>query len=163
VNFLLKLSDWIVSTPVSRFLQELHGMVQVSQIIHLVAISVLLSAATIVNLRLLGLIRSRRPVDAVLNRFVPALWIALGVLAVTGGLLLTVEPGRSLTTGQFQIKMACLLTVIVLTLVMQRQIRVHSAQWGPGDTAPAAVKIGAVVCMALWLAIIIAGRWIAYA
>lgn len=163
MNFLLKASDWIVSTPVSMFLQELHGMVQVSQIIHLFAISVLLSAATIVNFRLLGLIRSRRPLGAVLNRFAPALWIALAVLVVTGGLLLAVEPGRSLTTAQFQMKMAFLLTVVVLTLVMQRQIRAHGADWDARNSAPAAMKAGAVVCMALWAAIIIAGRWIAYA
>jgi uncharacterized membrane protein len=97
-------------------------------------------------------------IDSLCRRFVPAIWICVALLLVSGALLIIAEPGRSLPKPVFYIKMA----LIVLALIMTSAIasRARRAQRS-GATAPVS-KTMAVVYMIVWCCIIVAGRMIAY-
>ncbi len=88
----------------------------------------------------------------------PAIWIFVAALLVTGALLIIAEPSRSLPKPVFYIKMA----LIVLALIMTSAIagRARRAQRA-GAVAPVSKAI-AVVYMLVWCSIIVAGRMIAY-
>jgi uncharacterized membrane protein len=116
-----------------------------------------------VDLRLLGLISKDRPLGSIGRRFQPGIWIGLVVLAPTGLLLLIAEPARSLLSFQFQLKMVLLAAGVVITLVLQRAIRTNASRWDDGAVLPTWPRILAVASLAIWAAIIMAGRWIAYA
>lgn len=154
--------EWVVTTPFSLFLQSRLWVIPTVQTVHILCVAIVLTAAAMIDLRLLGLIARGQSIAALSRRFLPAAWVALVILAFTGSLLIIAEPARSLLALPFQLKMLMLVTVILLTVIFQRAVAANASRWDRVPAAPAA-RITAAVSLGLWLAIIVAGRWIAYA
>lgn len=154
--------EWVVTTPFSLFIQSELWVIPTLQTVHILCVAIVFTAAAMLDLRLLGLVARGQSVVALSRRFLPTAWLALVILAATGALLIIAEPGRSLLALPFQLKMLLLLAVIILTVVFQRSVAGNAARWDAIPGAPAA-KVTAVISLGLWLAIIVAGRWIAYA
>jgi uncharacterized membrane protein len=155
-------ADWIASTQLSFLLASHLWIIPTLQSVHYMALAILFSSAALIDLRMLGAVARQQPLSRVARRFVPGIWIALVVMTITGLLLLIAEPARSLTTWEFQSKMAMLLLVIALTLAMQRFIAERAAVWDTAPALPSVARVAAVGSMVLWMLIIVAGRWIAY-
>jgi hypothetical protein len=96
--------------------------------------------------------------DSLSRRFVPAIWIFVAVLLVTGALLIIAEPIRSLPKPVFYIKMALIVLALGMTSVIAARARRAERM---GARAPVSKAI-AVVYMLVWCSIIVAGRMIAY-
>jgi uncharacterized membrane protein len=120
-----------------------------------------LSSVAMVELRILGLARAQT-MDHTARRFVPWIWSGLVVLAATGIVLIVAEPKRALPNPAFQLKMLLLALAVAATLAFQASLQRNVAFW---DDARARKVAGAyaVAALLLWLAIAVAGRWIAYA
>jgi hypothetical protein len=101
-------------------------------------------------------------IAALSHRFLPWIWYVILVLLVTGSLLVIGEPTRSVTNPAFALKMAMLITVSVLTLLIERPLRKDPSYWEASGGRRATVILLAIVSLLLWSAIVFAGRWIAY-
>jgi hypothetical protein len=116
-----------------------------------------------ITLRILGVIGKDDSVQAFAARFLPWIWYTIPVLAIGGLLQISAEPERSLMNRVFQLKMALLVAAMAGMVILGRKIYASAG----GAEFPAAssvqVKLIGVVVFVLWLAIIAAGRWIAYA
>lgn len=154
--------EWVVTTPFSLFIQSELWVIPTVQTVHILCVAVVITAAAMLDLRLLGLIARGQSLVSLSQRFLPAAWVALVLLAITGSLLIVAEPARSLLALPFQLKMLMLVAVIVLTVIFQKAVSTHASRWDAEPASPAA-KMTAVISLGLWLAIIVAGRWIAYA
>jgi hypothetical protein len=131
--------------------------------VHILAIGAVISSALCINLRLFGLLATDQPLARVSARFLRVIWLALPVLLVTGSLLITAEPLRSIGSPAFQLKMALLVCVTIVLLIYQRRLaRTESGSTGARG-APRGAGVLTVVSLMLWIGIIFAGRWIAYA
>jgi len=95
------------------------------------------------------------------SRFFPWIWSALSILAITGGILISAEPARDLPNPMFQTKMALVSLVIANTLVLQHKINRLASDTDQVGVSPA-IKVIGLVSLIVWVAIIFAGRWIAY-
>jgi uncharacterized membrane protein len=148
----------VTSTAFSQFIQRTHGMIAAIQMVHITCLACVFALALAVALSLAGRGFDSESIDSLCRRFVPAIWICVALLLVSGALLIIAEPGRSLPKPVFYIKMA----LIVLALIMTSAIasRARRAQRS-GATAPVS-KTMAVVYMIVWCCIIVAGRMIAY-
>ena len=97
---------------------------------------------------------------APLRKFLPLVWIAFWVNAVTGTMLLAADASTKLRNPDFGIKMA----FIVLAVISQRMIQTRV--FGPGaiegTPLPATARILAVMSLVCWLGAITAGRLLAY-
>jgi hypothetical protein len=99
---------------------------------------------------------------AAARRLLPFIWWPLPVLLVTGALLITAEPARSLENPSFTIKMSLLAAAIVLTFLCQRRyVTMAAIHRSPRLGGMAARGLG-VASIAVWVGIVVAGRWIAY-
>ena len=154
------LCNWIVTTPVSIYLQNLKNMVPVVQTLHLVAIAAVFSSAAMIDLRVLRLISKDRPLQSIFSRFEPGIWMGLVGLLLTGLLLIIAEPARSLLALQFQVKMVLVLCGVAVTLVLRRAMKDRPDRDG---SSPVSAQILAGTSLVIWMCIIFAGRWIAYA
>jgi multisubunit Na+/H+ antiporter MnhB subunit len=86
---------------------------------------------------------------------VVTLILLLLALLLTGSLLITAEPGRTITNKVFYLKMIMLAVVILLTLWLASAAR--------RETKPTGLHMAiAVLAVLLWGGIIFAGRFIAY-
>jgi hypothetical protein len=162
VDAMTRLSDWIAATPASQWVQGMGGYVPTTQSVHILAIAAVIASASMVNLRVLGLMNRSLPVAEVGARFRRPIWIGVGILVLSGLALLLAEPERSLVSQVFQFKMAMLVIAVGLTLRLQRVVVLQAHAW---DSAPVPMlaRALALASLLLWIAIIFAGRWIAYA
>jgi hypothetical protein len=154
---------WLQQTAFSQTLQNVEWIVPAVQTIHILAIGAVISSALIINLRLFGILAMDQPLARVSARYLRVIWCTLPVLLVTGSLLITAEPLRSIGSPAFQLKMALLVCVSIILLVYQSRL----ARTAPGATrsteAPRRGAVLTVAALLLWIGIIFAGRWIAYA
>lgn len=153
---------WLQNTPFSLMIASIAWIIPALQTIHILSIALVISSAFLLHLRLLGLAGGAQPPAAVARRFLPFIWGPLPVLLVTGAVLISAEPARSLENPSFILKMALLLTAIGVTLLYQWKLAAAPDYWEATGTRRVAVKLIAVLSLALWTGIVLAGRWIAY-
>lgn len=156
-------SDWLARTPVSLLIQTTDWAIPAVQTVHILCIGVVISAALMIHLRSLGLAMKGHTGGALAARFLPWVWWALVILLLSGAMLITAEPGRSLTNRVFQLKMLLLILAISLTLLYQQPLRKDPVYWEKTPARRANAGIIAILSLILWTSIVFAGRWIAYA
>jgi hypothetical protein len=161
MSVMQRLSDAIAQTDSSIAIASTAWVIPTVQSIHIVAIAAVMSATAMLNLRLAGFIGQDSSVRNLANRSLPWLWWSLPVLLATGLVMIVGEPARELTNAYFWSKMAMIALVIVLTITLQRALDDCPYR----EMAPAkrrAIRALSLLTLALWLAIIFCGRWIAY-
>lgn len=125
---------------------------------HIVGIALLFGGIVPLDLRLLGFWRSV-PADTLARILVPIAITGLILAAATGSLLFSVAAVRYAGLGVFQLKMLLVLAATANALLLTRV-----AGWredGPAHMRPR-VRFAAGLSIALWLAVIMCGRIIAY-
>jgi hypothetical protein len=145
LNILVATHSWIVPTL---------------QTIHILSVAVVLSGVALINLRIVGIVERGQPIAAVLDRFLWPVTLAVAVLAVTGILLIAGEPTRAIFRTIFWVKMALILLALALTWSHRPAFTLPAG--GAIAAAAPGRKLLAIVALLLWLAVIVAGRWIAY-
>jgi hypothetical protein len=155
-------TEWLAGTPPSALIQNVSWVIPATQTIHIICISILIGAVGMIDLRVLGLAMRSQSTSTLSRRLLPYVWGALPVLLVTGSILAVGEPSRSLENLAFQVKMLLLILVIALTLGFQAAIKRDEAFWELSPARRASAKLLAVASLAIWIAIIFAGRYIAY-
>ena len=155
-------TEWLAATPPSILIQNVGWIIPTTQSIHIISISVLMGAICMVNLRVLGLAMPSQSTSTLSRRLLPFVWGALPVLLITGSILAVAEPARSLENLAFQVKMLLLILVIALTLLFQGALKKDAAFWELSEQRRASAKLLAVLSLAVWIAIIFCGRYIAY-
>jgi hypothetical protein len=150
--------SWLEQTPLALALQSAEWAIPTVQTVHILAIGLLMSSMLMFNLRMLGLAFTDQSLPRVTARFVPVIWWMLPVLLLSGALMITAEPARSLENTAFQIKMLLLIMAVSLTLIAQSRVDTNS--WG--DRGKGRRTVLALASLVIWACIVFAGRWIAY-
>lgn len=148
----------VTATAFSQFIQRTHGMIASIQMVHIICLASVFALGLALALKLAGKGFDSESLDSLSRRFVPAIWIFVALLLVTGTLLIVAEPVRSLPKPVFYIKMA----LIVLAIIMTSAIAARARRAERAGTPALGSKVVAVVYMLVWCSIIIAGRMIAY-
>jgi len=127
--------------------------------VHVLGLAVSVGILVMLDLRLVGVAGRQQPVSTMVNRFVPWVWWTLPILLLSGSLLIIGEPSRELLNPYFRAKMLMLLTVIIITLVVQLRNLRDSTFW---ESRKLLAGCAGVISLLLWVGIVTAGRWIAY-
>jgi hypothetical protein len=154
--------NWLSLTALSQSIQSTAWLIPALQTVHILAIAVVIACALMVDLRLMGVGAIDQTIAAVARRFLPFLWASLPVLLVTGAALIIAEPARALENPVFALKMACLLAASALTLACQIALAAKPVAWERSGGGRMVARLVALTSLMLWVAIIFAGRWIAY-
>jgi hypothetical protein len=148
----------VTATALSQFIQRTHGVIAGIQMVHIICLASVFALGLALALKLAGTGFDSESLDSLSRRFVPAIWIFVALLLVTGALLIIAEPIRSLPKPVFYIKMA----LIVVALIMTSAVAARARRAQRAGAAPPVSKTIAVVYMLVWCSIIFAGRMIAY-
>jgi hypothetical protein len=157
-EFLINLSQ----SPLSLAMATSPWVVPTMQSIHIIAIAVIFTSVLIPALRVMGVMWRGVSVRSTADRFAPWAWTALAILALSGIPLILAEPVRELMAISFWVKMILLVVAIVISVRFLRAV--HTCD----DFAPVdgpirpALRRNAVITIAIWMAIIFLGRFIAY-
>jgi hypothetical protein len=166
------IADWLARTAASDLIQRVFWIIPVMQTVHILCVAMVFSSVVMIELRVLGVTKSQT-IEEVAHRYVPWIFSSVGVLAVTGGILIIGEPKRSLPSYEFQMKMMYLAVALAFTVAFARSVHQRAAVWqaagtgGPqGGTQIASPRmlLNALALAALvsWSMVVVYGRWIAY-
>jgi len=148
---------WLTETALSQAIQTTSWAIPGIQVVHIICLAALFAFALSFSLRVAGRGFAVESLASLAQRLVPGMWICLGILFLSGSLLIIAEPFRTITNPVFYVKMGLLIVAISLTVWLDAVARRSSSK-------PSGLHIaGAVLSMLVWIGIIIAGRFIAYA
>ena len=141
---------WLESTAFSVWMRESPSLFAFPMILaaHTLGLGMLAGVDVAHDLRMLGF--APRIPEAIFDRFLPVMWIGLGVNAISGVALLLGYPTKALTNPVFYLKLAFIAVALVLVNAIRRR-----RAFG----APKALAIASLVC---WAGAIVAGRLLAY-
>jgi hypothetical protein len=151
--------NWLSNTWLSLRIQDVFWVIPTVQTVHILAIAVVMSSVTMVDLRLLGVAGRSQSLPDVAHRFLPWVWTAIVVLLCTGIILIIGEPGRELLSPVFWLKMSLLACVLLVTAAFQYRVSRGGEFW---ERRRVAAWLTAILSLVLWVGIVAAGRWIAY-
>jgi hypothetical protein len=149
---------WIEATSFSTWLRESPSLwvFPFILILHTVGLAFFVGANIAWDVRVLGFSLGI-PLDA-LRRYFLVMWTGFWINAVSGVLLLTAYPTKALTNPLFYVKLALIGLGIVLALRIRREVQ----GTGNESDAPRVARTLAAASLACWVAVIFAGRLLAY-
>jgi hypothetical protein len=122
-------AERLSQTPLSDLLQKVSWVVPTSQTLHIIALSVVVSSALVINARLLGIGHSTRSVPEVVATHVPWIWRALALALFTGIVQTIAEPVRQFVTPVFWAKLLMIAIVVTATAVLASRVRSNPGRW----------------------------------
>ena len=158
----LEVCRWLESTPGSIALHESIWVYPIVESVHVLTLSVFLGLTVMVDLRLLGASLSATPVSQVMRRLLPWMLAGFAVMVVSGALLFYAAPVRTYSNMFFRMKMTFLVMAGLNVAVFHFTISRTMLQWDLGMRPPLCARLAAGVSLALWAAIAVCGRMIAY-
>jgi hypothetical protein len=130
--------------------------------IHVLTLTLFFGFAVLLDLRLLGVVLTSRPISEVLKQL--NLWLTIGyaIMIVTGLLLFAGDPVAFYSTFPFKLKMVLLVIAGINAVLFNVTIGKKTGNWDTTPSPPWQAKLSGIVSLVLWIAIIAAGRVIAY-
>lgn len=149
--------DWLSTTGLAISLKASGTLYLFVNAAHILSIGTLFGAILALDLRILGLGRSL-PLAAVAPYLSRLAAVGLALAAVTGLCLFSVRPAEYAGNPAFLAKLG----LIALGLANVAAVHLGSG-WKTvlaGGTPDTALRLGATVSILVWLAAVVAGRWI---
>jgi hypothetical protein len=139
------------------------GFPPLVQTVHLLGVAAVMGSIVLIDLRVLGLALPTQDSADLTRRLMPWLWWALPFLAASGLVFVFAQPHRYATNPIFGLKFALLVPALLLALVVHRAGARNAGFWDASPARRVAAAILALCSLALWIGVVMAGRWIAYA
>jgi hypothetical protein len=159
---LTNLTNAIQDLPVAITIGE-GPLFGVFEAVHMVGVAVLFGSLFMVDLRLLGLAARRYGVRAMTRELTPWTWAGFGIAAATGLLMAITNLTEYTANGAFRLKMLLLVLALANMLAFHAGAGRTSGIWGEGGVIPLTARIAGGVSLGVWIGVIVAGRWIAFA
>lgn len=153
--------EWLENTSWSITIRESVWLYPALEIVHITGIALLVGAAFMFDLRLLGFSKNL-PVKGLANHLLS--WSARGLIVVIpSGMLLFITNAEALANDPiFWTKMTLLLIAGMNAAVFHRFALRSSSGWNERTTPPLNAKVAAILSIIVWLSVITCGRLLAY-
>lgn len=152
---------WLESTSLAQAIRSSLWLYPIVEIFHIVELVLLVGAAVMFDIRLLGGSRLL-PVSGLARHLLP--WsVASLLLIVPAGLLMFLAlPHDFLDNQVFQLKLVLISAAGLNALVFYLGVYRSVAAWDKGVLVPLPTRLHAVASLATWVAVISCGRLLAY-
>jgi hypothetical protein len=129
--------------------------------IHVMALGLMLGTITVVDLRLLGFASKERSAARVSTEVLKWTWAAFVVVALSGFIMFTTNARVYAHNTAFLIKLS-LLAVAGINMMMFHLTAERSISRWDRQAAPPIGKMAAALSLALWIAVVFAGRVVGF-
>ena len=144
-------------------LSQIRGFPPMIQTVHLLAISAIMGSVVLIDLRVLGLALRSQRISDLTRRLLPWTWWALPFLFVSGILFVLARPRRYAVNPIFRLKFGLMALAVIVTLAFHAVAKRRPDYWEGSPGGRLIGKLVAAASLLLWVAVVLAGRWIAYA
>jgi uncharacterized protein DUF6644 len=148
---------WISDTTLGAIINDSKWLFPAIEGVHIVALALLFGVVLVLNLRLLGVMMPNRSLPGLARELEPWTLSSLVVILLTGVLLFLTEVLKSFHSTPFRVKMVLLFSAIVFHYAISRRLMTRE------NRLPAMLnRAAAVIAIALWVGVGLAGRAIAF-
>lgn len=154
----MSLFEWCENAGLIVAMRSSLWLFPVIESVHLMGLALTGGAVLMVDLRLLGFGLRRQPVAQLARDAERWLFVSLCVMIPTGVLLFMSTAVKCYYLPAFWVKMTSLFLALVFTFSVRRKV----AMAAETSTSPAWNKLVAVVSLALWSTVAIAGRFVGF-
>ena len=155
----------IDGTPVQRFLSDFsdeHSAALVAlQTTHILGIGVMVATAWLVGAWLMGATALPKALGTSPRTLIRASYVALGVLATTGLILILRWPERILLSEAFPIKLGLIALGLAMLVALAHTLKDDTLYWERKGRRGAGRALGLSI-LVVWSAVVFAGRWIPF-
>jgi len=153
--------DPLAATPISIFLRESTWSYPALEIVHIIGIALVFGSILSFDLRVLGSHKSL-PLNTLGRHLIPWVWIGFALNAVSGVLMFVSNPVEFAANPALTAKLALIGIAGINAVYFQRRVAPTMPEWNADAPAPLAARTSALLSITLWLAVIVAGRMMAY-
>lgn len=146
--------EGLEATPLGDGIKNSVWLFPAIEAVHLLALALLGGAILMLDLRLLGLGLTGQPASSVERETRPWVIGALATMILTGGLLGVSEAVKLYDKHAFWVKMIALACALTFTFAVKVPLARRDARL--------LGRVAALVSLALWLTVALAGRWIGF-
>lgn len=151
----------VADTALGVAIRESTWIYPALETIHVVGIALIFGSILAYDLRILGVTRAL-PLHALGTHLLPWVWTGFALNVTTGTLLFVSDAAEFAANPAFRVKLVLLAAAGLNALAFNARLAPQTAGIAPdGELGPGA-RASAVLSIALWLAIITAGRMMAY-
>lgn len=154
--------EWLQRTAVAVSIRDSLYSFPVLESIHVVGLALVFGTIAILDLRLLGLASTDRPVSRLMADLLKWTWAAFALTALTGSLMFSTNAVVYFHNTFFRAKMILLVLAAVNMLVFELTARKTMARWDGGPSTPPVAKVVATLSLVIWVGVIVAGRVIGF-
>lgn len=162
VPLLLEWCNRISATSLSTVIRESDWWFNIIETVHVIFTTLMVGTILVVDLRLLGIVLCREPASRVVQAVVPWTWAGLAIMGTSGLLLFISEAAQAYDNVAFRIKLVLLLAAGVNALLFHTTIYRAVGEWDTRLPTPGRARTAGALSVALWTAVIVCGRTIAY-
>lgn len=159
---LIEVCEWLETTAVAVAIQEsLYGFAIVVAV-HILGVAASVGMLLWVDLRMLGVALTSRPLSEVYRSLAPWFAAGFGIMLLSGTALFTAFATAAYGNPYFRIKLLLLLLAAVNALVFHRLAAPRPERIGDSGSPPAAVRLAGFLSLAIWAGVIVMGRMMSY-
>ena len=142
--------EWVEATGLARTVGESLPMTAWLSAVHIVGFTLVMGAALVANLRMLGVVLPQRAASEIVAPASRLIMLGLAVSIATGALLFSPRAASAAANGTFQLKMLLLLSAAVFQFAVVARLGCGS------EVDTRALRIVAVVGLTLWIGLALA-------
>ena len=155
------LLSWVEHRPFAIAIAESTWLFPITETVHVLALTVVVGAVAMMDLRLLGVGNKDRPVSDVIASSLPWAWSAFAVAFVAGSMMFCSKAVSYAANLPFRIKIVCLLLAAANMLLFHLFTARGMVSWDRGPP-PLRARLAAGFSLTLWVVIVATGRWIGF-
>jgi hypothetical protein len=159
---LITIFQKLEETPLALAIKEGDNSFPWIESIHVLAIVLVVGTIAIVDLRLIGYASHRRGARQLIVELLPYTWAAFLLAVVTGSLLFISNAVKYSENTIFLVKMGLLVAAGVNMAIFHMGAYRKIADWDDALPPPASARFAGASSLALWIAVVICGRWIGF-
>ena len=152
---------WLEASGLAVAMRRWLWLYPAVEIVHIAGIVMLVGAAAMFDLRLLGFSR-RLPVRGMAAHLLPWARAGLAVVVPTGLMMFVAHATEMAGNPAFRLKLVLIAAALANTAAFHRWPFRSVSRWDVQAQAPAAARLAAGASLALWCSVIACGRLLAY-
>jgi uncharacterized membrane protein len=158
MHYLLPIFQFFDKSWLGNFVSDSRWLFPAIEAVHIVALCLLFGALLTLNLRLLGLGLTNKPVAQLARDLSPWMSCSLIIILATGIMLFASEAMKAYASVPFQVKMLFLFAAIIFHYTIYG----HLTKADEANRNRTWSKVAAIVSIVLWLGVGIGGRGIGF-
>lgn len=151
--------NWLTNTYIGSLMRTGQYEFPIVEALHVIGSVVLVTATSILSLRLAGLFLREISVSKIASQALPWAWFGFAAQVITGTLLFMSEATLAYDNAIFIVKMSLILSAGIIALIFHRTVYRRVETWDLANP-PFWARFVGYTSIVIWFSVVAVGRWL---